>query len=156
MRGLRVVKFQQFVRWPKSCIVTIVLSTLVGCQTVEPTGGKGPIFLSHSVVTSFEAYKSFSRPTYFAVSSDGRISSSTSCPIHFSGCVDDSGDSALRSCNQRAERLGRKPCALFASERDIVWQGDIQIPTLSQDFYLAFVRGGWSRSIGFGTGRFEN
>jgi hypothetical protein len=132
------------------------IAPILGCQTVNPAIGKGPVTLSHNVVTAFEQYKTNSRPTYFAISGDGRIAHSSRCPMHaMAGCVDDGGDRLLSACNHRARMRGLKPCFLFASEKDIVWQGPIAVQQFEADFFVALTKGGTVTQTYSGKGEFS-
>lgn len=130
---------------------------IMGCQTVNPSAGKGAIKLSSGTVTGFEYYKTLSRPSYFAVSRDGTLNVHTRCPITaMAGCVDDGGDTAISECNNRAKARGRSSCFLFAREKEIIWEGSVSVQRSTADFYAAFVTGGTTTRTYFGRGTYLN
>lgn len=104
----------------RALILSLSAFVLASCQTVGSQVGSGPLNLSGKVVVGLERYLAHDNALAFAVTSDGRTYGFGVCNAH--SCREDLNEIAFRSCERRARG---KRCSLFASGRDIVWNGPI-------------------------------
>ena len=98
---------------------------LGACQDIG-ANGPPPIF-SVSVILHFAKYMKETNRNLFVVSTDGRYSIYTACPVHADACVPASGATksvALRECREESGL----PCKVYAVNGRIVWKGDVGSP----------------------------
>ena len=104
----------------RAITVLLVGLLLSGCVLENPRG-EGPILISKRVERGFEDYKNEKNPGHFAVADNGRYYGYSRCSD--TKCRKGGQAVALHSCRQRA---GSVPCRIFASGKEIVWDGPVK------------------------------
>ena len=101
-------------------LIAVTLMVVGGCVTIQDHYGSGPVELSQKVKTGFEKYKALKKPTFFAISTDGRTYGYSMCKGD--NCSPDWEypiDIAKFSCEKNSNGV---PCKIYARGIKVVWK----------------------------------
>lgn len=114
----------------RSITVFAVIIALSACQASSQYAGKGTLVLSKSAADGAERYFENYNSRAFAVANSGSGWASTSCAHQT--CAWKKYGSAENNVISRCQSSG-KTCGVFAVYQDIVWEGDIKLPSNSYE-----------------------